>query len=572
MADWTYLRVWGISLLMAETIMNTVKLGKTLPNGKELFTGISLGFFKGAKIGVIGINGAGKSTLLRIVAGVDTEYQGDLILDDNATVGYLPQEPVLDASLDVKGNVELGLSESRGLLDRYNDLNMKLCEPMSDEEMQKVMDEVGRVQDAIDACDAWEIDSHCELAMEALRCPPGDASVEHLSGGEKRRVALAKILLEKPDILLLDEPTNHLDAETVSWLEKHLREYAGTVLIVTHDRYFLDNVTKWVLELDRGKGVPWEGSYSSWLEQKAKRMAQEEKSESKRRQKIDRELEWMRMGQKARQAKGKARLSRYDELVAEENSQRQAPSSIRIAPGPRLGDQVIEADGITKAYGDKLLFEDFSFRSPRSGIVGVVGAYGAGKSTLLKMMVGKESPDTGNMTIGETVEIAYATQDREQLEGDKTIYQEISQGRETVMIGDREVNSRAYCGFFQFKGSDQQKPVEKLSGGERNRVLLAKLLIEGGNVVLLDEPTNDLDVETLRALEDAILDFSGCVVVVSHDRYFLDRIATHILAFEGNSEVIFFEGNWQDYEADRKRRLGEDASQPRRIKYRPLTR
>jgi len=557
---------------MAEIILNVVKLGKVLPNGKELFNNISLGFFRGAKIGVVGPNGAGKTSLLRILAGEDEGYLGEMVRGEKIRIGYLPQEPRLDESLDVRGNVELGLRQIRDLLQKFEEISMRFAEPMSDEEMQKTLDEQGRLQDDIDACNGWELESRLDLAMEALRCPPGDSAVEHLSGGEKRRVALARILLEKPEILLLDEPTNHLDAETVAWLERHLREYDGTVLVVTHDRYFLDNITKWVLELDRGKGIPWEGSYSEWLKQKAKRLQQEEKSESKRRRAIERELGWIQMGQKARQAKGKARLAAYEELVSEERVGRDGPASIQIAPGPRLGDLVVEAEGIRKAFGEKLLFDDFSFRLPRAGIVGVVGANGAGKSTLLKMMAGEQTPDEGTFTVGETVTVAHVSQERTALDGEKSVYEEISRGRDTIQVGPREINSRAYCGLFNFKGSDQQKTVGSLSGGERNRVLLAKLLIEGANLILLDEPTNDLDVETLRSLEDAILDFSGCVVVVSHDRWFLDRIATHIMAFEGDSNVVWYEGNWQDYEADRKRRLGRDADQPRRIKYRPLTR
>ena len=557
---------------MAEIILNVVRLGKVLPNGKELFKNISLGFFRGAKIGVVGPNGAGKTSLLRILAGEDEAFQGEIIRNDKIQIGYLPQEPRLDETLDVRGNVELGLKNIRDLLTRFEEVSMRFSEPMSDEEMNKTLEEQGRLQDGIDACDGWDLESRIDLAMEALRCPPGDTAVTHLSGGEKRRVALARILLEKPDILLLDEPTNHLDAETVSWLERHLREYEGTVLVVTHDRYFLDNITKWVLELDRGKGIPWEGSYSEWLHQKSKRLEQEEKAESKRRKAIDRELAWIQMGQKARQAKGKARLAAYEKLVAGEREGRDGPASIQIAPGPRLGDLVVEASSVRKAYGEKLLFDDFSFRLPRAGIVGVVGANGAGKSTLMKMIAGEEVPDSGELVVGDTVTIAHVSQDRSALDGTQTVYEEISRGRDTIQVGTREINARAYCGLFNFKGSDQQKTVGSLSGGERNRVLLAKLLIEGANLILLDEPTNDLDVETLRSLEDAILDFSGCVVVVSHDRWFLDRIATHILAFEGESEVVWFEGNWQDYEQDRKRRLGRDADQPRRIKYRPLTR
>jgi len=559
---------------MPDIIMNMVGLKKVLPNGKELFNGIHLSFFDGAKIGVVGLNGVGKSTLLRIVAGVDKDFLGDLIIRDGVSVGYLPQEPVLDTSLTVKGNVELGLGEIAEVMARYEAINAAFAEPMDDDAMTKLIDEQARVQDQIEAADAWDLDSKVELAMEALRCPPGDAAVEHLSGGEKRRVALTKILLEKPDILLLDEPTNHLDAESVAWLERHLREYEGTVLIVTHDRYFLDNVTKWILEIDRGKGIPYEGAYSDWLEQKHKRLEQEEKTQSNRQRALAKELEWVRMGQKARQAKGKARLSAYDRLVDEERSteERRGAAQIQIAPGPRLGDIVIVGEAMQKAYGDKLLFDDLNFRLPKAGIVGIVGANGAGKTTLLRMIVGEESPDNGTLTVGETVKVSYVNQGRSDLNDDASVYEEISGGAEVIQIGPREINARAYCGLFNFKGHDQQKRVGDLSGGERNRVQLAKLLVEGGNLLLLDEPTNDLDVETLRGLEEAIQRFSGCVVIVSHDRWFLDRLATHILAFEGDSQVIWHEGNWQSYEADRKKRLGVDADQPRRIKYRPLTR
>jgi sulfate-transporting ATPase len=559
---------------MSEIIMNMVGIGKVLPNGKELLKGIHLSFFQGAKIGVVGINGAGKSTLLRVVAGEDKDFQGELIIQDGATVGYLPQEPELDPSLDVRGNVELGLQKTKALLDRYNAINERFCEPMEPDEMERVLAEQAKVQDAIDAADAWDLESHVDMAMEALRCPPGAAEVQTLSGGEKRRVALTRILLEKPNILLLDEPTNHLDTESVAWLERHLREYEGTVLIVTHDRYFLDNVTRWILELDRGRGIPYEGAYSEWLEQKGKRLASEEKQSSNRQRVINQELEWVRLSQKARQAKGKARLSAYEQLVDEERAQdaRQGSAQINIAPGPRLGEQVVVAEGLKKVYGDRLLFDDLSFRLPRAGIVGVVGANGAGKTTLLRMLVGDESPDAGKLTVFDTVKISHVNQDRSTLDGDKTVYQEISGGLETLKIGNREINARAYCGLFNFRGADQQKSVRDLSGGERNRVHLAKLLIDGGNLLLLDEPTNDLDIETLRALEDAILRFSGCIVVVSHDRWFLDRIATHVLAFEGDSRTVWYEGNWQAYEADRRQRLGEEADQPRRIKYRPLTR
>jgi len=557
---------------MTDIIMNMVRLRKVLPNGKELLNGISLSFFHGAKIGVVGINGAGKTTLLRIIAGEDTEFLGELVMDPGVTVGYLPQEPALDSSLDVRGNVELALQETKALLARYDELNMKMCEPLDDDEMDRVMTEQARVQDAIEAAGAWDLDSRVEQAMAALRCPPGDWSVDKLSGGEERRVALTRILLEKPDILLLDEPTNHLDAESVAWLERHLREYEGTVLVVTHDRYFLDNVTRWILELERGKGIPYEGAYSSWLEQKGKRIVSEERTAVRRKKTIERELEWVRMSQKARQAKGKARLTAYEALVSGEEDRRETPSQIEIAPGPRLGDVVIEAEGVSKGYGDKLLFDDLNFRLPRAGIVGVVGANGAGKTTLLRMIVGEETPDGGVLRVGDTVQAAYVNQDRSTLDPAKTIFEEISQGQDEILIGKRSINSRAYCGLFNFKGSDQQKEVGVLSGEERNRVHLAKLLVEGGNLILLDEPTNDLDVETLRALEDAILAFSGCIVVVTHDRWFLDRVATHILAFEGDSQVVWFEGNWEAYEADRRLRLGQDADTPQRIKYRPLTR
>jgi len=557
---------------MSEIIMNMVDLRKVLPNGKELLSGIYLSFYKGAKIGVLGDNGAGKSTLMKIIAGVDTEYTGEVIVQQGATVGYLSQEPELNPELDVRGNIELAVKPIKDLLASYDAINMNMCEPLDDDEMTKVMNEQARIQDAIEAADAWDLDSRLELAMDALRCPPGDQDVTTLSGGEKRRVALTRLLLEKPDILLLDEPTNHLDAESVAWLERHLAAYEGTVLVVTHDRYFLDNVTRWILEIDRGKGIPYEGAYSEWLDQKAQREAMKDKADAKREKVLSRELEWVRMSQKARQAKGKARLSAYEELAAQESERRDNSIQIEVAPGPRLGNVVIQASGLQKAYGDKLLFDDLNFNLPRAGIVGIVGANGAGKTSLLRLIVGEEQPDGGELKIGETVQVAYVNQNRSTLDDSKSVYQEISQGKETLEIGKKSINSRAYCGLFQFKGSDQQKRVGDLSGGERNRVHLAKLLIEGGNVLLLDEPTNDLDVGTLRSLEDAILRFSGCVVVVTHDRWFLDRIATHILAYEGDSQVVWFEGNWEDYEADRRRRVGEDADRPRRIKYRPLTR
>ena len=564
----------GHTRLMTDIIMNLVNLRKVLPNGKELLSGISLSFFAGAKIGVLGLNGAGKSTLLRIIAGQDTDFLGERIIAEGARVGYLPQEPELDPTLDVRGNVELGVKPTKDLLARYEELNLLLCEDLSAEEMERALEEHSGVQDAIEAADAWDLEGQLELAMDALRCPPGDARVATLSGGEKRRVALTRILLERPEILLLDEPTNHLDAESVAWLERHLREYPGTVLVVTHDRYFLDNVTRWILELDRGRGIPWEGHYSDWLDQKQARLELEDKGTQSRRRVMAGELAWIRSSQKARQAKGKARLNAYEQLVAEESdaARREGPAQISIAPGPRLGQIVVEAEGLTKAYGDRLLFDDLTLRLPRAGIVGVVGPNGAGKTTFLRMLVGEEEPDAGTLRIGETVRLSYVNQDRSTLAGDKTVYEEISQGRDTISVGPREVNARAYCGLFNFRGADQQKLVEDLSGGERNRVHLAKLLVEGGNLLLLDEPSNDLDVETLRALEDAILHFSGCAVVVSHDRWMLDRLATHILAFEGDSRTVWFEGNWEAYEADRRRRLGGEADRPRRIKYRPLTR
>jgi len=555
---------------MADIVMNLVSLEKRLPTGKDLFKGISLSFFKDAKIGIVGPNGAGKSTLLRIIAGVEKDYSGQLILQQGFRVGYLAQEPQLDETLDARGNVELGLKEIKDLMVRFEEVNMAFGDP--DADMDALMEEQASLQDRIDAVDGWSLDNRVDVAMQALRCPPPDSDVSLLSGGEKRRVALTRLLLERPEIILLDEPTNHLDAESVAWLERHLREYPGMVIIVTHDRYFLDNVTKWVLELDRGRGIPFEGNYSGWLDQKAKRLEMEAKGDGRRKEVLGREIEWIKTSQKGRQAKGKARLAAYEKMAELQEEKRDAPASIAIAPGPRLGTTVIEAQNITKAFGDKLLFEKLSFLLPRSGIVGVVGPNGAGKSTLLKMFVGRQTPDSGKLIVGETVKLSFVDQERSALDPDKTVYQEISQGAEIMAIGKREINSRAYCGFFNFKGADQQKPVGKLSGGERNRVHLAKLLIEGGNVLLLDEPTNDLDIETLQSLESAIQEFAGCVVLVTHDRWFLDRLATHILAFEGNSEVVWYEGNWQDYEADRKARLGHDADVPKVLKYRPLTR
>lgn len=548
------------------------RLTKVYPPKKEILKEISLSFYYGAKIGIIGVNGSGKSTLMKIMANIDTEFQGEAWLESGRTVGYLPQEPRLDESLDVKGNVELAVKSTRDLLNEFDEVSNKFGEEMSDEEMDKLLSRQAELQDKIDACDAWDLDRHLEIAMDALRCPPGDASVKTLSGGEKRRVALCKLLLEKPDLLLLDEPTNHLDAESVAWLEHHLREYKGSVILVTHDRYFLDNVVEWILELDRGHGIPWKGNYSSWLDQKTSRMEQEEKEESSRRRRLKAELEWVRLSQKARQAKGKARLNAYEELLNQSTPDKINTTQIVIPHGQRLGNTVICAEKLTKAYGDKLLFENLEFTLPRAGIVGIIGPNGAGKSTLLKLITGEEKPDGGSLTIGETVQLSYVNQSRDALDSNKTVFEEIAGGRDTVLLGKSEINSRAYVGKFNFSGGDQQKMIGTLSGGERNRVHLAKLLQSGGNVLLLDEPTNDLDVETLQALEQAIADFSGCAVVVSHDRWFLDRLATHILAFEGDSTVIWHEGNYASYEEARHTRLGTDADQPTRIKYRKLQR
>jgi len=559
---------------MPQIIYNMKGVRKMTPQGREILKGIWLSFYDGAKIGVLGLNGSGKSTLLRIMAGVDKEFAGETFVADGTTIGFLPQEPQLDAERTVLEHVEEAVSETRALLTRFDEISARFSEPMSDEEMEKLLAEQGRVQDKIDACDAWELDRHLEIAMDALRLPPAEAKIATLSGGERRRVALCQILLRSPDILLLDEPTNHLDAESVAWLERFLSEYKGTVVAVTHDRYFLDNVAGWILELDRGEGIPWEGNYSSWLEQKHKRLEQEEKESSSRQRTLKRELEWVRMSPRARQAKSKARVTQYESLRSEHEKAQEAPESGRIVipPGPRLGDLVIDGKGLRKAYGDRLLFENLDFMLPRGGIVGVIGANGAGKTTLFRMMTGTEQPDAGTMTIGETVALSYVDQSREALDGERTAWEEISDGgREFVMVGKRQVNSRAYAASFNIKGNDQQKKVKSLSGGERNRLHLAKLLKTAGNVLLLDEPTNDLDVDTLRALEEALVEFSGCAVVISHDRWFLDRIATHILAFEGDSSVVWFEGNYQDYEADRHRRLGSDADRPHRIKYRKLT-
>ncbi len=547
-------------------------LGKVHQPDHVVLKDIWLSFLPGAKIGVLGLNGSGKSTLLRIMAGEDHDFIGEAFPADGISIGFLSQEPRLDASKTVLGNVEEGVSEIRALLNRYDEINAKFGEDLSPEVMDKILEEQGRVQDQIEAANGWDLDSRLELAMDALRLPPPDADVSTLSGGERRRVALCRLLLRSPDLLLLDEPTNHLDAESVAWLERFLKDYPGTVVAVTHDRYFLDNVAGWILELDRGSGIPWEGNYSSWLDQKQNRLAQEEKQESKRQRTLQRELEWIRMSPRARQAKGKARLNAYEDLLKEETAQKLEQVEIYIPPGPRLGDIVVEARGVRKAYGDLLLMEDMNFTLPRGGIVGVIGPNGAGKTTLFRMITGQEQPDDGKLRLGDTVQVGYVDQSRDALGADKTVWEEITGARDEVELGKRSVASRAYVSWFNFKGRDQQRKVGSLSGGERNRVHLAKLLKGGANLLLLDEPTNDLDVDTLRALEEALLSFAGCTVVISHDRWFLDRIATHMLAFEGDSKVVWFEGNYQDYEADRKRRLGAEADQPHRIKYRKLTR
>jgi energy-dependent translational throttle protein EttA len=558
---------------MPEFIYTMKDLRKVTPQGKEILKGIWLSFYAGAKIGVLGANGAGKSTLLRVMAGVDKDFAGEAFPAQGIKVGFLAQEPILDPRKTVVQQVEESVAPTRALLNRYEELSMKLGESLSDAEMDKVMAEQGRVQDQIEAADAWELDRHLEIAMDALRLPPADADVSTLSGGERRRVALCRLLLQQNDMLLLDEPTNHLDAESVAWLERYLKEFKGTVVAVTHDRYFLDNVAGWILELDRGAGIPWEGNYSSWLEQKDQRLVQEEKEESSRRRTLERELEWIRMAPRARQAKGKARLNHYEELLAKEQAAEKSDNKreITIPPGPRLGDLVVETKDLRKAYGDNLLMDDVNLILPRGGIVGVIGPNGAGKTTLFRMIVGQEKPDSGSLRVGDSVSLSYVDQSRETLVGTRTLWEEISDGgKDLVMVGKKEVNSRAYAASFGFRGPDQQKKVKDLSGGERNRLHLAKVLKSGGNLLLLDEPTNDLDVDTLRALEEALVNFAGCAVIISHDRWFLDRIATHMLAFEGDSEVVWFEGNYQDYEADRHRRLGTDADQPHRIKYRKL--
>ena len=547
-------------------------LSKTYPGGREVLKDIYLSFFPGAKIGVLGPNGAGKSTLLKIMGGVETEFAGEAWASEGAKVGYLAQEPALDPAKDVAGNVVEGLAGAKALLERFEAVSAKLGEPLSDDEMNALLAEQGELQEKIDAVNGWELDRTIEIAMDALRCPPGDADVTKLSGGERRRVALCRLLLQRPDLLLLDEPTNHLDAESVAWLQRFLAEYPGTVVTVTHDRYFLDDVAGWILELDRGRGIPYEGNYSGWLEQKQKRLAQEGKQEAARQRTLERELEWVRQSPRARQAKSKARIQAYETLVAESREKAPETAQIVLPPGPRLGDLVIDAEHLSKGYGDQLLIEDLSFRLPPGGIIGIIGPNGAGKTTLFRMVTGQEKPDRGSLRLGETVKLGYVDQSRDTLAPTKTVFEEVSGGQDEIDLGRRKMPSRAYCSLFNFRGSDQQKKVGQLSGGERNRVHLAKMLKSGANVILLDEPTNDLDVDTLRALEDAIVDFPGCVGVISHDRWFLDRICTHILSFEGDSQVTWFEGNYQDYEADWKRRMGAAAEQPHRIRYKPLTR
>ena len=547
-------------------------LGKTYPGGKQVLKDIWLSFLPGAKIGVLGLNGAGKSTLLKIMAGLDKDFTGEAWAAEGVKVGYLPQEPQLDPSKDVLGNVMEGVGETKALLDRFEEVSNKFAEVTDDDEMNALIAEQAELQEKIDAANAWDLQRNVEIAMDALRCPAGDADVTKLSGGEKRRVALCRLLLSKPDMLLLDEPTNHLDAESVAWLERFLHEYEGTVVAITHDRYFLDNVAGWILELDRGSGIPWEGNYSSWLEQKEKRLAQEGKEEDSRRKSLAQELEWVRQSPRARQAKSKARLKAYEEMLAQQSEKVADQVSITIPPGPRLGNVVIEAEHLSKGFGDRLLIDDLSFKLPPGGIVGIIGPNGAGKTTLFRMLTGGEQPDGGTLRVGDSVKMGYVDQSRDSLNDKKTVWEELSNGDDMILLGKREVPSRAYCSWFNFKGADQQKKVGMLSGGERNRLHLAKMLKSGANVLLLDEPTNDLDVDTMRALEEALLNFAGCAIVISHDRWFLDRIATHIMAFEGDSHVEWFEGNFQDYETDKKRRLGADADQPHRIRYKPLTR
>ncbi len=554
---------------MAQYVYTMHRVGKVVPPKKEILKDISLSFFPGAKIGVLGLNGAGKSTLLRIMAGVDTEYNGEARAQSDIRVGYLPQEPRLDEDKDVRGNVEEGVHDVISLVEEFNAISDKFAEPMSDEEMNQLLERQGELQNAIDASGGWEIERTLEVAAEALRLPPWDADISNLSGGEKRRVALCRLLLSNPDMLLLDEPTNHLDAESVAWLERFLVEFPGTVVAITHDRYFLDNAAGWILELDRGHGIPYEGNYTNWLEAKEKRLDIEEKQQAAREKTIRSELEWVRSNPKGRQSKSKARMARFEELTSQEFQKRNETTELYIPPGPRLGDKVIEVEHLSKSFEDQCLIDDLSFSVPKGAIVGIIGGNGAGKTTFLRMLVGEEQPDAGSITLGDTVDLAYVDQSRDALDGSKTVWEEVSEGHDILKIGNYEVPSRAYVGRFNFKGGDQQKYIKDLSGGERNRLHLAKLLKRGANVLLLDEPTNDLDVETLRALEEGLLNFPGSIIVVSHDRWFLDRIATHILAFEGDSEVVFHEGNYSDYEADRKKRLGEDA-QPRRIKYRKL--
>lgn len=557
---------------MAQYVYSMIGVGKTVPPGKKILRDISLSFFPGAKIGVLGLNGSGKSTLLRIMAGIDLEIDGEAIPQKNLKIGYLSQEPQLDDDLDVRGNVEQGVSEAKTLLDRFNEVSLRFGDELNDEEMNALIEEQGELQTRIDALGAWELDRKLDIAADALRLPSWDASVQHLSGGERRRVALCQLLLAEPEMLLLDEPTNHLDAESVAWLERYLEQYAGTVVAVTHDRYFLDNVAGWILELDRGYGIPWEGNYSSWLEQKDKRLEIEEKTQSARRKSIAVELEWVRANPRARQAKSKARLQRFSELVDTDFQARNETNEIYIPPGPRLGDKVIEVSELTKGFDARLLIDELSFSLPPGGIVGIIGPNGAGKTTLFRMLVGSETIDGGNIEVGETVKIAYVDQSRDALDDSRTVWEEISDGLDVIQVGQYQTPSRVYAGRFNFKGSDQQKRIGDLSGGERNRVHLAKVLRQGGNLLLLDEPTNDLDVETLRALEQALVSFPGCAVVISHDRWFLDRIATHILAFEGDSEVVWFSGNYEEYEADRRRRMGDDADQPQRLRYKPIKR
>jgi ATP-binding cassette ChvD family protein len=556
---------------MSPDFIYTMKdLRKVVPPKREILKGIWLSFYDGAKIGVLGANGAGKSSLLRIMAGVDPDFIGEAFLGKGYTVGFLEQEPHLDPKKTVLGNVQDGVAAKMAVVNRWNEISAKFSEPMSDDEMTKLLEDQAKVQDQMDAGNLWDLDRQLEIAMDALRCPPADADVTIISGGERRRVALCRLLLSRPDLLLLDEPTNHLDAESVAWLERFLKEYPGTVVAVTHDRYFLDNVAGWILELDRGAGIPWEGNYSSWLEQKRTRLAEEEKSESARQRTLERELEWVRMAPRARQAKGKARLAAYEKMLSEEGREKLENIEIYIPPGPRLGNVVIEAQGLRKGYGDNLLIEDLTFKLPPAGIVGVIGPNGAGKTTLFRMITGQEKPDAGSLRVGETVKLAYVDQSRDALPPDANVWEAISDGKDTIELGKRSVNSRSFVAGFNFRGADQQKRVKDLSGGERNRVHLARMLKSGANVLLLDEPTNDLDVDTLRALEDALLGFAGCVVVISHDRWFLDRIATHMLAFEGESQVVWFEGNYQDYEKHRKERLGAEADQPHRIRYKKL--